>query len=157
MKSLNFISGLPRAGSTLLANLLNMPDNHHVTPTSAVLDTLKVMRSNFSHDITWKAQNRLEIYDNFRAGMKGFVDGYFHDKDVVFDKSRAWPANLKLIDEILGNTDTKVIWCYRDPCEVIGSIENQYQRSILIENTDEQGAPGQRSLTRVSYLHRWAQ
>ena len=142
MKSFNCIAGLPRAGSTLLANLLNMPENHHVTQTSAVLDTLKAMRSNFSHDVTWKAMNRMEVYDNFRCGLKGFIDGYFHDKDVVFDKSRAWPGNIKLLDEILGNTDTKIIWTYRDPVEVIGSIENQYQRTMLIENADEQSAPG---------------
>jgi sulfotransferase len=119
-----------------------MNENYHVTPTSAVLDTVKSMRSNFSNDVTWKAQNRLELYENFRSGLKGFVDGFFSDKDVVFDKSRAWPANIKLIDEIMGNTDSKIIFCYRDPVEVIGSIEAQYQKTLLLENTDEQGAPG---------------
>jgi sulfotransferase len=142
MRKLNFISGLPRAGSTLLCNLLNMNDNYHVTPTSAVLDTIKAMRSNFSHDISWKAQDRIDVYENFRSGLKGFVDGFFYDKEVVFDKSRAWPANIKLIDEIFKNNDTKVIWCYRDPVEIIGSIEAQYQKTLLLENTDEQGAPG---------------
>lgn len=142
MRKLHMISGLPRAGSTLLCNLLNMNENFHVTPTSAVLDTVKTMRSNFSSDVTWKAQNRLELYENFRNGLKGFVDGFFYDKDVVFDKCRAWPANIKLIDEIFGNTDSKIIFCYRDPVEVIGSIEAQYQKTLLLENTDEQGAPG---------------
>lgn len=136
------ISGLPRAGSTLLCQLLNMNNNFHVTPTSAVLDTVKAMRSNFSNDITWKAQNRLEIYDNFRHGLKGFVNGFFSEKDVVFDKSRAWPGNIKLIDEIFENSDSKIIWLYRDPVEIIGSIEAQYQKTVLIENADEQSAPG---------------
>lgn len=138
----NCISGLPRAGSTLLCNLLNMPENHHVTPTSGMLDVLKTMRSNFSHDVTWKAQNRLELYENFRNGMKGFVEGFYHDKEIVFNKNRGWPNNLKLLDEILGNTDSKVIWCYRDVVEIIGSIESQYQKTLLIESIDEQGAPG---------------
>ena len=142
MRKFNVISGMPRAGSTLLCNLLNMNENYHVTPTSAVLDTMKAMRSNFSHDVTWKAQNRMEVYDDFRNGLKGFIEGYFANKEVVFDKSRAWPGNIKLLDEILGNTDTKIIWLYRDPVEVIGSIEAQYQKTLLIENTDEQNAPG---------------
>lgn len=136
------ISGLPRAGSTLLCNLLNMNANFHVTPTSAVLDTVKAMRSNFSHDVTWKAQNREELLGDFKNGLKGFIDGYFADRDVVFDKSRAWPGNIKMLDEILGGTDSKIIWCYRDPVEIIGSIEAQHQKTILLENTDEQGAPG---------------
>jgi len=142
MRKFNVISGLPRAGSTLLCNILNMNENYHVTPTSAVLDTVKSMRSNFSNDVTWKAQNRLELYENFRNGLKGFVDGFFYDKEVVFDKSRAWPAHIKLIDEIFKNNDTKIIWLYRDPVEIIGSIEAQYQKTLLLENTDEQGAPG---------------
>lgn len=142
MRKLNFISGMPRAGTTLLCNLLNMNENFHVTPTSAVLDTIKVMRSNFSHDQTWKAQNRLEIADDFKNGIKGFVQGFFEKHDVVFDKSRGWPNNLKLIDDILGNTDTKVIWCYRDPVEIIGSIEAQYQKTSMLESIDEQNAPG---------------
>jgi sulfotransferase len=136
------ISGLPRAGSTLLCNLLNMNQEFHVTPTSAILDMLKVMKSNFSNDVTWKAQNRLEIYENFKAGLNGFLNGYFFDKNIVFDKNRGWPANIKFIDEILGNTDSKIVWCYRDPVEIIGSIEAQYQKTLLIENTDEQAAPG---------------
>jgi sulfotransferase len=142
MRKFNVISGMPRAGTTLLCNLLNMNENFHVTPTSAVLDTVKAMRSNFSHDQTWKAQNRLEIADDFRNGIKGFVQGFFEKHDVVFDKSRGWPNNLKLIDDILQNTDTKVIWCYRDPVEIIGSIEAQYQKTSIIESIDEQGAPG---------------
>lgn len=142
MRKFNVISGLPRAGSTLICNILNMNENFHVTPTSAVIDTVKAMRSNFSHDVTWKAQNRLELLENFRKGMKGFIEGYFADKQVVFDKSRAWTNNLKLVDEIFGNTDTKVIWCYRDPVEIIGSIEAQYQKTLLLESIDEQAAPG---------------
>lgn len=133
---------MPRAGSTLLCNLLNMNENFHVTPTSGVLDTLKSMRSNFSHDVAWKAQNRLNLIEDFGNGMKGFIHGFFEKKDVVFDKCRAWPNNLKLIDEVLQNTDTKVIFCYRDPVEIIGSIESQYQKTLLIESADEQGAPG---------------
>lgn len=142
MRKFNVISGLPRAGSTLLCNLLNMNENYHVTPTSAVLDTLKTMRSNFSHDVTWRSQNRLELYDDFRNGMKGFLEGYFAGRDVVFDKCRAWPGNIRLLDEILENNDSKIIFCYRDPVEIIGSIEAQYQKTLLIESIDEQAAPG---------------
>jgi len=142
MKKFNFISGMPRAGSTLLCQLLNMNEEFHVTPTSGVLDMLKVMRSNFSNDVTWKAQNRLELYEDFRNGLRGFLNGYFQDKNVVFDKNRGWPGNIKLIDEILGNTDSKVLFCYRDPVEIVSSIEAQYQKTFLIENTDESAAPG---------------
>lgn len=141
MKKFHTIAGMPRAGSTLLCNILNMNEDFHVTPTSGVIDIIKTMRSNFSHNVTWKAQNRLQLMDDFQRGLKGFLDGFFEDKNVVFDKNRSWPINLSLIDEVLKNEDTKVIWCYRDPVEVISSIESRYQKTILLENSDEQAVP----------------
>lgn len=142
MRKFNIIGGMPRAGTTLAAQLLSMNETFHVTPTSAILDTLKVMRSNFSQDPTWRGQDRLKIMDNFRNGMNGFLEGFFHDKEVVFDKCRGWSNHISLIDEIRQNDDTKIIWFYRNPVEIIGSIEAQYQKTILLENTDEASAPG---------------
>jgi sulfotransferase len=142
MRKFNIIAGLPRAGSTLLCQILNSNPKHHVTPTSGIVDMLRNMRSTFSHNPTFKAQNRLENYDNFRMGMLGFLSGYFFDKEVVFDKCRGWANNLPILDDVLQNKETKIIWCYRDPVEIIGSIEAQYQKTILLENADEQGMPG---------------
>ena len=142
MKKFNAISGMPRAGSTLLCNILNMNEDFHVTPTSGTLEMLKSMRGNFSQSVTWRAQDRLEIMDNFKNGLKGFLDGYFNGHDNVFDKNRSWPTHLSIIDEILGNNDTKILWCYRNPVDVIGSIEARYQKTILLENNDEMSSPG---------------
>lgn len=142
MKRFHTIAGLPRAGSTLLCQILNSNPNFHVTPTSATLDVLKTLRSQFSTNMTFRAQNRLSIYENFRMAMKGFVEGFFYDSEVVFDKNRNWPSNLKLIDTIMGNEDTKVIFCYRDPVEIVCSIEAQYQKTFLLENMDESASPG---------------
>lgn len=142
MRKFNLIAGLPRAGSTLLCQILNSNPKHHVTPTSGVIDMIRNMRSTFSHNPTFKAQKRLENYDNFRMGLLGFLNGYFYDKEVVFDKCRGWTNNLPILDSVLQNNETKIIWCYRDPVEVISSIEAQYKKTILLENADEQGMPG---------------
>lgn len=142
MRNFHMIAGLPRAGSTLLCQILNSNPTFHVTPTSGVLDMLKLMRSGFSQNPTWRAQKRLEIYENFRRGMQGFVEGFFHDSKVVFDKNRGWPANIKLIDSVFDDNKSKVIWLYRDPVEIISSIEAQYEKTYLLENMDESAAPG---------------
>jgi len=141
MRKLNLIAGLPRSGSTLLCNLLNSNPNFHSTPTSGVLDVVKNIRGTFSHNVSFKTQNRLELMGNMQNGLKGFLEGYFHDKNVVFDKCRGWSNNIQLLDTILGNSDTKIIWTYRNPVEVINSIELQYQKTILLENVDESAAP----------------
>lgn len=141
MKKLHLIAGLPRAGSTLLCQILNSNPRFHVTPTSGVLDMIKTMRSNFSTNMSFRAQDRISIYENFRNGLRGFLDGYFFDSEIVFDKNRAWPCNLRLLDTIMQNDDSKVIWLYRDPVEIVASIEAQYQKTLLLENMDESSSP----------------
>jgi sulfotransferase len=142
MKKINIIGGLPRAGTTLASQILNSNPNFTVTPTSGILDVLKNIRSTFSHNPTWKAQDRLALMPNIRASMKGFLNGFFENENVVFDKNRGWSNNISLLDDILGNNDTKIIWFYRDFVEIIGSIEAQYRKTILLENTDEASMPG---------------
>lgn len=137
MKNLHLIAGLPRSGSTLLCNLLNMNPSFHATPTSGVIDVVRNIRSTFSHNLTFKTHDRLSELDNMRMGIKGFIEGYYFDKDVVFDKCRGWTANLMLLDEVLGHKNTKVIWTYRDPIEIVSSIEQRYRDTILLENADE--------------------
>jgi hypothetical protein len=61
------------------------------------------IRSTFSNNITAKTHDRLEEMDSIRNGMKGFLDGFYSDKEVVFDKCRGWTSQLPLLDEILGH------------------------------------------------------
>ena len=42
-----------------------------------------------------------------------------------------------ILDEILGHKKTKVIWTYRDPIEVVSSIEKRHRDTIMFENVDE--------------------
>ena len=142
MRKINVLGGLPRAGTTLAAQILNSNPNFHVTPTSGIIDSVKSIRSNFSQSPTWRAQDRIKLMPNIRQAMKGFLNGFFFDKDVVFDKSRGWSNNISLLDNILENEETKILFFYRDPVEIVGSIEAQYQKTILLENTDEASAPG---------------
>jgi sulfotransferase len=142
MRKLSLIAGLPRAGSTLLCQIINSNPSFHVTPTSGIIDTVRNIRSTFSHNPSWKAQDRIKLMSNIRNSMKGFLEGFFYDKEVVFDKCRGWSNNIGILDEILQHKNTKIIWTYRDPVEIVGSIEAQYQKTILLENADESSAPG---------------
>lgn len=141
MEKFNLVAGLPRAGSTLLCQLLNSSPDNHVTPTSGIIDIIKNIRSTFSHNPSFKAQQRLELTENIRMGMFGFLHGYFQKEKYVFDKCRAWTNQLNLLDAIVMNQDTKVIWCYRNPVEIVSSIEAHYQKTLMLENVDEQAAP----------------
>lgn len=137
MEKLHFVSGLPRSGSTLLCNLLNMNEGFHATPTSPTIDMVMQMRKVFSHNPSYKNVNRMEEAQRFRAGVNSYLHAYFQDKRVVFDKNRTWVNKLPIMDRIMNNQDSKVIFCYRNPVEVFQSIEAQYQKTIMMENIDE--------------------
>ena len=137
MDKLHFIAGFPRSGSTLLCNILNMTEGFHATPTSPTLDMVMQMRKVFSHNMSYKNMDRLTESERLKRGMNAYLHAYFEDKRVVFDKNRGWVNKLNIMDRILGNNDSRVVFCYRNPVEVFQSIEAQYQRTIMMENVDE--------------------
>ena len=56
-KNIYFQSSLPRAGSTLLQNILGQNPDFYVTPTSGVLELLYSAREQYSNSLEFKAQD----------------------------------------------------------------------------------------------------
>ncbi len=137
MEKLNMIAGFPRSGSTLLANLLNLNPDFHATPTSPLLEMITRMRKVFSHNPSYRNMNRMDEAERFKMGVSAYIRAYHHDHKIVFDKNRGWTNKLHIVDELLANKDSKVVFCYRNPVEVFQSIEKQYQKTIVLENNDE--------------------
>src|SRR4051812_50077932 len=54
-KTIYFIAGMPRAGSTILGNILSQNPRFHVTPTSGLLDALLALRTAFDQAPDFKA------------------------------------------------------------------------------------------------------
>lgn len=89
MSSYQFISGLPRSGSTLLSALLLQNPRFHAGMTSPVGSLLGQFSagSEFA-PLTDQALRRLlhGLFDNYYADQT--------DKSVVFDTNRMWSAKL---------------------------------------------------------------
>jgi len=146
MKNLHFISGLPRSGSTLLCQILNINESFKATATSPVLDMLISMQAVFSHNGAYKATDRLAHYDNFADAQAAYLNTWYGEQaETVFDKNRGWPMHIMKLDEIMDNEDSKIIWTYRDPIEVIGSMEKQHRKYSLIQHNEEQQGAGMSS------------
>ena len=121
MKNINFLCGLPRSGSTLLATLLNQHPEIYASPHSGLLDGLWAMRQAFINSEGVKFQLRVSAYQEtlwtapqtFYAGVK---------EDIVFDKQFAWitPDNYDLALKI--STNPRFIICYRPILEVLASF-----------------------------------
>lgn len=134
------VTGLPRAGSTLLCQLLAQhPDIDCEGHSSPLCNTLLGIRRMVSDDSFFLSQldNSFESsYTHLGSAMRGFLRGWRQDsqKHVVVDKNRAWLHAVELLLHI--EPEAKLIVCLRDLGQIYGSIEAQHQRTILVDFID---------------------
>lgn len=134
------VTGLPRAGSTLLCQLLAQhPEIHCEGHSSPLCNTLLGIRRMISDDQFFLSQldNSFDSsYAHLASSMRGFLRGWHHDctKPVVVDKNRAWLHAIELLLHL--EPEAKLIVCLRDLGQIYGSIEAQHQRTILIDFID---------------------
>ena len=98
MKTLYFIAGLPRSGSTLLSSLLNQNPRFYSGPSSPVLGTMYHI-----HDYFLSGN---QLYDGYPKPTQvnniigSIIDNWYSDveQEVIFDKNRAWTSRVPFIE-----------------------------------------------------------
>jgi sulfotransferase len=134
------VTGLPRAGSTLLCQLLDQhPDIHCEGRSSPLCNTLLGIRRMVSDDAFFLSQLDTAFeasYAHLAGAMQGFLRGWHHDAQaaVVVDKNRAWLHAIELLLHI--EPEARLVVCLRDLGQIYGSIEAQHQRTILVDFID---------------------
>jgi sulfotransferase len=124
-KTIHFIAGLPRSGSTLLCNILNQNPRFHATSTSGILDIVLAIRNQ------WENVNEFAASPNKvgkNAVMKGILPNYYENvtRPVVFDKSRGWTAHVELAEYIL-DRKVKILVPVRNLVDILSSFEKLYR------------------------------
>lgn len=122
-KTLHFLSGVPRSGSTVLAAILNQNPQTHVSTTSGLVHALDGLAN------TWHSAHLLNDTDPNReklaATMRGTIDYFYEgtDKPVIIDKGRGWPVPviLQAMHQVLGRKP-KVIATVRSIPECAASF-----------------------------------
>lgn len=145
MEKLFFQSSLPRAGSTLLQNIMGQNPDFYVTPTSGVLELVYAARSNYSDSPEFKAQDADTMKKAFLSFCAGGVYNFFEsitDKKYVIDKSRGWGVHYNFLNSFYPNP--KIICMIRDPRAIMASMEknfrkNQHQDSGLVNHAEMTG------------------
>jgi sulfotransferase len=128
----HFISGLPRAGSTLLAALLRQNPRCHAGMTSPVAALFTGMLNQFSAGSEFAAMIDIRLR---RRLLRSLFDTFYAEgpqREVIFDTSRAWCARMPAVLDLF--PDAKVIACVRNVAWVMDSIERLY-RANPYENT----------------------
>lgn len=103
-KTLHFLSGVPRSGSTVLAAILNQNPATHVSTTSGLVHALDGLAN------SWHRTQLLNNVDKDRTKlaqtMRGMIDAFYSDidKPVIIDKSRGWPIGIIMgaMKQVLG-------------------------------------------------------
>ena len=125
--TIHFISGLPRAGSTLLSAILRQNPAFSAAMTSPVGALYMALESAMSR------RNEASVFldaGQRRALLRGVFAGYYHEADpatVLFDTNRLWCARLAALAELF--PQSRVICCVREVPWIVDSIERQAQRN----------------------------
>jgi sulfotransferase len=130
MEKIFYQSSLPRAGSTLLQNILAQNPDIYATPTSGVLELLFAARGNYTNSAEFKAQDGELMKNGFLAfckeGMKGFYEA-ITDKPYIIDKSRGWGIHYDFLNTIYAKP--KIICMVRDLRDVFCSMEKNFRKT----------------------------
>jgi sulfotransferase len=126
-KTIHCVSGLPRAGSTLLCSILAQNPRFQVTPTSGIIEIVLSVRNHWNKILEFQAApNEAAKLRVMRAALEAFFDEPNNDRPVVFDKCRGWLAALESLEAILGRK-AKVIVLVRDVRDVLASFEQLWR------------------------------
>lgn len=126
---LHFISGLPRAGSTLLSALLRQNPKMSAGMSSPVGPLFNAMlretAMNKEYGVFIDTAMRRKL-------LHGVFDAYYADAEpgsITFDTNRMWTAKMSALAQMY--PDARVICCVRNPAWVLDSVESLIQRNAF--------------------------
>ena len=146
------VAGLPRAGSTLLTQLLaEHPDIHCEGHSSPLCNALLATRRFISDDQFMLSQLDVQFdatYGHLATAMQGFLHGWHAGcgKPVVVDENRAWLHCIELLLHL--EPEARLVISIRELGQIYGSIEAQHQKTILLDFIDHLA-----DFDRLSLIH----
>lgn len=114
-----FLSGMQRAGSTLLGSLLNQNPNIYVSPTSPLMDLYCILGEGLHRIKNTYTYNANAVDESLQ---KNLIHNYYSHRpeSIIIDKHRGWTRNVTNIEKFIG--DGKIICTYRPIAENIVSF-----------------------------------
>lgn len=134
-KAIHFLAGLPRSGSTLLANILAQNPAIHVTPTSGICDMLVQVRNGWDRNDAFQAMDRAASERVKGDVLRAMLQAYFGrvERPICIDKNRYWAEFLEMAAELVGGRDrVKVLVTVRDLRDVVASFEKLYRKTSAL-------------------------
>lgn len=142
-KTIYFVAGLPRSGSTLLTNLLAQNPRIHATPTSGIIAMLVAVRNGWDQNEAFRAMDRGQSEATKARVLRAMLQAYFADVDapICIDKNRYWCEFLEMAAALVGGRDkVKVLVTVRDLRDVIASFERLYRKTAALGQLPQEQA-----------------
>jgi sulfotransferase len=143
-RSVHFISGLPRSGSTLLSAILRQNPRLHADMTSPVAGLMDAVLSRVSAGtelapLVGTEQRKRLLRALFHAYHADLPDGV----ETVIDTNRAWTGRLPALVELF--PEARVICCVRNVAWIMDSLErrvrdNPFEHTRLFNNPAERNS-----------------
>jgi sulfotransferase len=134
-----FMAGFPRAGSTLLANILAQNTKLFPTPTSGLVGSVLGIKDNWRANDIYKSNGEEYIYPKIRTMVKNMIIGYYEEQVLAgklpIDKNRSWAGMDDFLDEVFG-CDVKIIYPIRHIGDCVISMEKMNRKSTLNNHGD---------------------
>lgn len=121
---------MPRAGSTLLQNLLSQHPEIYATPTDGAVGFVENCKHVITHNPEFLAQPKEQNIKSYKGFIQKGLEGYYEsltDKKYVVSKSRGWLNTYGTIADIY--EDVKVICMVRDLRDIVASLEKRYRNT----------------------------
>jgi sulfotransferase len=151
MKTLHFIAGLPRSGSTLITNILKQNPNIHGESVSSLASIFG------SVNASWNNYESNQEYNNVAAKkgvLSSILNGYHKhiDKPIIFDKDRGWIPLIPMIESVTGQ-QVKILVCVRNPAEILTSFEKLRKDNPLFFTRADQSLREGSSIAGRAYYY----
>lgn len=134
MKTIHYLSGLPRSGNTVLSALLNQNPQIYSSPISPVSQLMYTTEVEcVSNESFIRSPNPVGI----STVLKNMLQNYYSDKkqNIIFDREKAWttPNNLNRILTFV-NSNPKVLFTVRSTLDILKSFILQSNNHPFLEN-----------------------
>jgi sulfotransferase len=147
---IHFISGLPRAGSTLLSALLRQNPRFHASMSGPMATLFTSLQREMGQG------NEYSVFiDNAQRAriLTAIFDAYYHDihpRQVVFDTNRLWTTKLPALTALFPRM--KMICSVRNVAWVLDSVESLIRRNCLEPSKIFNFEPGGNVYSRIEGL-----
>jgi sulfotransferase len=147
---MQFISGLPRSGSSMLGAILRQNPAFHAVMSGPVCGLVASLLRNmgssneYSHFLSDLQRRRIvsSVFDAYYADLAG--------KELIFDTNREWSAHLSMLAELFPRA--RVICCLRSPAWILDSMERRIQANPFLRTKMFPGEAGENVYTRAEYM-----